>query len=141
MIRQLLKTAAVITVLLPTSANAMFVTNYGKWKEMPVDIQVGFVMGVMDAWTRTSTKGDADSLRLQRIGINDCMKAQKITSGMLVEQVDAHYKAYQADWRMPPASVLKHVVMDICLANVNTLRKEAGLQPWERAAKQISKDE
>ena len=132
--------AILATVMAASSANAMFVSNYAKWKQLAPETQSAYLAGAMDSWTRTSARGEPAWFEPQRTGINACIRTQEIHAGMLVELVNGHYKAYPADWRLPPASVLQDVVMGTCLADVNKERAKIGLAPWERKTGQISKD-
>lgn len=118
----------------------MFVGNYATWKKVPPAVQEGYLIGVMDGWTRTSAPGEPSWMSIQRTGINRCMREQEINSYQLTELVGSHYKNHTADWRLTPAAVLKHVIMGTCLADVNSEREKAGLAPWERKSGQISRD-
>lgn len=128
------------TVLVASSANAMFVGNYDAWKKFSPQAQEVYLIGVMDAWTRTAARGEPAWVKIERTGINKCVKEQGIGSVELAELVNSHYKKHSADWRVPPAVVLKDVVVATCLADINGERKKAGLPPWERKPEQISSD-
>ena len=132
--------AILATVMVASSANAMFISNHASWKQMTLESQSAYVAGAMDSWTRTSAPGEQEWLQPQRTGINACIRAQQIHAGLLVELVNDHYRAYPADWLVPPTSVLKDVVMATCLADVNKERAKVGLEPWQRKSGQISKD-
>ncbi|KAB1086511.1 hypothetical protein F4V91_08770 [Neorhizobium galegae] len=140
MIRSISLLAVFVSLAVPTGADAMFVANYASWKKMPPALQEGYLIGVMDGWTRTSTRGEQPWMKAQRTGINKCMREQEISSAMLVNLVNSHYSAHTADWRVPPAIVVKDVIMGTCLADVNSEREKAGYSAWERQPTQISKD-
>lgn len=140
MIPPYVKLALIASILPLSTAHALFVGNYGAWNKIPPATQAAYLIGVMDGWTRTSAPGEPSWMKIQRTGINKCLREQKIHSGMLVDLVNSHYKAHTADWRLPPALVVKDVVMAVCLADVNSEREKAGLAAWERKAGQISKD-
>lgn len=124
----------------PCAANASYISNYARWKGINKVEQAAYLAGVMDHWTRTSTPGEPPWMRPQRKGVNKCIREQGISTYMLVDLVNAHYKAHTADWRIPPASVVTHAIMGLCLADVNSEREQAGYEPWERKPEQISKD-
>lgn len=132
--------AVLATLLAASGAHAMFVSNYAAWKQLTPEMQSAYLAGAMDSWTRTSTRGEPDWVKAQRTGINECIRTQQIDTGALIELVNNHYTAYPADWRLHPASVLKDMVMDTCLADVNKERAKIGYEPWERKSGQISKD-
>lgn len=139
-IRPFSKFAVIVSVLLPSIASASYVTNYSRWKEIPPPEQAAYLAGVMDEWTRTSTPGEQPWLQPMRTGINKCIREQLISAEMLVDLVNAHYKAHTPDWRLNPAVVLTNIVTGTCLADVNSERAKVGLEPWERQPPQISKD-
>lgn len=140
MIRLLVSFSLISSVLLPSAAHARYVSNYAAWEKMPPELQEVYLIGVMDSWTRTSAPGEPSWMRVQRTGLNKCVREQKISSTSLVKLVNTHYESYAADWRISPASVLKDVLMGACLADVNEEREKAGLSPWERKSGQISRD-
>lgn len=135
-----IKLALILSIFPLSASHAMFVGNYATWKKVPPTVQEGYLIGVMDGWTRTSAPGEPSWMSIQRTGINKCMREQEISSYQLIELVNSHYKTHTADWRLPPASVLKYVIMGTCLADVNSEREKAGLAPWERKSGQISRD-
>ncbi|QRI63449.1 hypothetical protein JQ506_22005 [Shinella sp. PSBB067] len=140
MSRSILKLALAFALAVPCAASASYISNYARWKEVNKVEQAAYLAGVMDHWTRTSSPGEPPWMQPQRTGVNKCMREQDISAYMLVDLVDAHYKAHTADWRVPPASVVTHAIMGLCLADVNSEREKAGYEPWERKPTQISKD-
>lgn len=122
----------------PTAASANYLQNYAAWKEVPLIEQAAYLAGVMDGWSRTSTPGEPPWMASQRTGINKCVREQKINSTMLVDLVNEHYRTTTADWRVPPALIVKHALMGLCLADVNGELAKAGYAPWERKPSQIS---
>ena len=140
-IQPLLKHAAIFSLLAPISANAQYVSNYARWKELPPLMQEAYIIGVLDGWTRTSAAGEPAWMKPERTGVNKCLREQEISSTMLVQLVNSHYETYSADWRLPPAPVAKDVVVGTCLADINSEREKAGLPPWERKPGQISRDD
>nr|CAD6597696.1 hypothetical protein RTCK_00509 [Rhizobium sp. TCK] len=140
MIPPTLRLAVTISILPLSAAEAMFVGNYATWNKLPSATQEAYLAGVMDSWTRTTAPGEPSWMKVQRTGINKCLREQEIHSGALVDLVNSHYKTHTPDWRLSPAVVVKDVVMGACLADVNSEREKAGLPPWERKTGQISQD-
>lgn len=125
---------------MPCAANASYISNYAKWKEVSTVEQAAYLAGVMDHWTRTSVPGEPPWMKPQRTGVNKCIREQEISAYMLVGLVDVHYKTHTVDWRVPPASVVTHLVMGLCLVDVNSEREKVGFEPWERKPAHISED-
>ncbi len=140
MSKSISRVALISSILIPFAASAGYISNYSRWKEISVIEQAAYLAGVMDHWTRTSTPGEQPWLKPQRTGVNKCLREQGIGTDMLVELVNSHYKAHPADWRIPPAAVVTHLVTGACLADVNSEREKAGYAPWERKPSQISVD-
>ncbi|CAN7436185.1 hypothetical protein [Neorhizobium sp. LjRoot104] len=138
MIRSIAKFTLIFSVSVSTAANANYLQNYSAWKEIPPIEQAAYLAGVMDGWSRTSTPGEPPWMAPQRTGINKCVREQKVDGKMLVELVNEHYRTTTADWRVPPASILKHTIMGLCLEDVNSEREKAGYRPWDRKPAQIS---
>lgn len=139
-LRAVAASAATFSFVGASTAHANFIGNYASWKKVEQPLQEAYLIGVMDSWTRTSTQGEPAWFQVQRIGLNKCMREQRIDSGMLRDLVDTHYKTYPADWRLSPAAVLKDSMVEACLADVNSERAKAGLSAWERKPGQISAD-
>ncbi|WP_426232135.1 hypothetical protein [Pararhizobium sp. DWP3-4] len=140
MIRPFFKLALILSVIAPSLAHAMFVANYASWKKGPPEVQQAYLVGVIDDWAGTSTPGEPPWMKAQRTGVIKCIRERGISATMLVDLVNTHYKNYTADWRVPPAIVVKDVLMATCLADVNIEREKAGFSPWERKNAQISRD-
>lgn len=133
-------TIAILTFM-PSYASASFITNYQIWKDVPRDVKVGYVIGVMDAWTRISTKGEARWEAVQRVGVNRCVREQEISADELVIWVDDHYQKHHADRPLWPALVLREAVMQVCLDAVNVERMKEGMTPWGRQSFPITSGE
>lgn len=132
--------AIVAALLAAGTAHAAYISNYAAWRESSSESKQAYLAGVLDSWTRTSTPGEPDWFQAQRTGINKCLREQRIHTGMLMDLVEKHYTDFPADWRLHPAGVLKYVVMNTCLADVNEEREKAGYSPWARESGQMSKD-
>jgi hypothetical protein len=139
-IRAVFKAALLFALLTPIASHASYISNYAEWKKLPPLMQEAYLIGVMDGWTRTFDRGEPAWMQLERTGVNKCLREQEMTSKVLVTLVNTHYETYTADWRVPPASIVKHVVMGPCLADVNGEREKAGLAPWERQPSQYSRE-
>lgn len=137
---RLLKLALILSVLAPSASHAAYLTNYAGWKKISPADQEAYLVGVMDGWTRTSSRGEPPWMQAERTGINKCIREQEISGSMLADLVNSHYKTITADWRVLPAVVLQHVIVSTCLADVNSEREKAGLPAWERKPAQISPD-
>ena len=127
-------------IFVASAAHAMFIGNYASWKKLSPEMQEIYLIGVMDTWTRTSARGEPPWMKIARIGVTHCVKEQDIGSAALAEFVNSHYRDHTADWRVPPAAVLKHLITGTCSADINAERKTAGLPVWERKPPQVSRD-
>lgn len=140
MIQRFCRFATVLSAFIPCAAFAGYVQNFSDWKQAPPELQGSYLQGVLDGWLQGSDRGESSWITARRKGLNKCLSEQKIDHTMLIESVNSHYKAHNADWRLPPSVVLKDVVQGICLADINSERAAIGLDPWERKPAQISKD-
>ena len=140
MIRSIYTLALLLAALVPSAADASYISNYARWKEISPVEKAAYLAGVMDRFTRTSTPGEPSWMAATRTGINKCAREQQISSVMLVDLVDEHYKTIPADRRVPPASLIGHIMTLVCLADINSEREKAGYSAWERKPAQFSND-
>ena len=129
-----------LCVLTASQAHAVFVDNYSDWKAIPIEGQTAYLVGVVDDWLQTKEKAEPDWIVLRRKALRKCLFDQKITAPLLLELVSKHYENFSADWRVPPAPILRHVLPGMCLADINRERQAQGLVPWDRQPPQLSED-
>lgn len=112
-----------------TLANAGFVANYSKWKEMSRQTKDGYVQGMWDQLS-VMLPMDADGQALA-LGASECSLAISLKSGMLVDAVDGYYEKNPKTWAEPPGVALYRsmVYLGPCLSYVNAEREKRGLQP------------
>ncbi len=108
-------------------ADAGFVANYSKWKEMSRQTKDGYVQGMWDQLS-VMLPMDADGQALA-LGAGECSLAISLKSGMLVDAVDGYYEKNPKTWAEPPGVALYRsmVYLGPCLSYVNAQRAKLGL--------------